>query len=87
MLQLFCRFVVASAIFLAAICWDSSIRASATNKLIGMAGSMLGTSLEPLEMVVDRRIIHKLLNIRGNSSYPLYNLLVTQQCSFSKRHL
>lgn len=53
-------------LFFASICWGSSIRASDTkklNKLIKMAGSVLGTALERLDSVVERRMLHKLLNI------------------------
>ena len=54
-------------VFFVSICWDSSIRASDTkklDKLIKKAGSVLGTALEPLELVVERRmnrntVIHK----------------------------
>ena len=52
--------VLVSAIFFAAICWGSSIRASDSNtlnKLIQKAGSVLGTALEPLELVVERRML------------------------------
>lgn len=83
-MQFFTQLVVTSAIFFAAICWGSSIRA---NKTLWIAGSTLGTSLEPLELVVEKRIMHKPLNIRGNSSDPLYKLQVAQQCGFSQQHL
>ena len=48
MLHIFYQSVVASAISFAAICWDSSIRASDSkelNKLMKKAGSVLGTAL------------------------------------------
>ena len=43
------------------------------NKMIKKAGSVLGTALEPLELVVERRMLCKLLNIMGNTTYPLNN--------------
>lgn len=43
------------------------------------AGSVLGTALEPLELVVER-MLHKLLD---NTSHPLQDLLVRQQSVFS----
>ena len=39
---------------------------------------MLGTALEPLELVVERRMLHKLLNIMDTTQHPLHDLLVTQ---------
>ena len=68
MLHIFCQSVVASAIFFAAICWSSSIRASDSktpNKVIKKAGTVLGTALEPLEL--ERRMLFKLLNVMGNT--------------------
>ena len=50
-MHIFYRSTVAGAIFFAATCWGSSIRASDTkklNKLRKMAGSVLRTALEPL---------------------------------------
>lgn len=57
---MFYQSVVASAIFSAVICWHSNNRASDTkrlNKLIKKAGSVLGTALEPMEMIVERRML------------------------------
>ena len=63
--------VVASAIFFAAICWGNSIRAGDCKKLNQLkAGSVLGAALE---LVVERRMLRKLLNIMGNTTYPLNN--------------
>ena len=41
------------------------------NRLIKKAGSVLETSLELLELVVERRVLHKLLNIMDNTSLSL----------------
>lgn len=38
------------------------------NELIKKAGSVLGSVLELLELVVERRMFHKLFNILDNSS-------------------
>lgn len=87
---MFYQSVVESAIFFAAICWGSSIRANDSkrlNKLIKKAGSVLGSALEPLESVVERRMLYKLFNIMDNTSNPLHNLLVGQQSVFSWRLL
>ena len=59
----FYQSVVARTIFFAGICWGSSIKASDTKKLnilIKKAGSVLRTSLDYLELVVERRMLHKL---------------------------
>ena len=70
-LRVFWQSVVASE----AICRGSSIRARDSKKLNKMmkAGSVLGTALEPLELVVERRMLRKLLNIMGNTTYPPNN--------------
>ena len=74
-LRVFWQSVVASAILFEAICRGSSIRARDSKKLKKMmkAGSVLGTALETLELVVERRMLCKLLNIMGNTTYPLNN--------------
>ena len=90
MLHMFYRSVVESTIFFVAICWGSSIRASDSkrlNRLIRKAGSVLGTTLEPLELVVERRMLNKLLNIMDNNAHPLHNLTIKQQSVFSGRLL
>lgn len=75
MLQIFYQSAVTSAAFFAAICWGSSPRASDTkklNKLIKMAGFVLGTALEHLEL---------------NTLHPLYNILIREQSVVSWRLL
>ena len=37
------------------------------------------TALEPLELVVERRMLHKMLNIMDNSTHHLHKILVRQQ--------
>lgn len=90
MLHVFYQCVVASAVCLAAMCGSSSIRASDSNKkqkkLIKKAGSVLGTALETLELVVERRMLHKLLNIMDNTTHRLHQPQVRQSV-FSQRLL
>ncbi|KAI3354447.1 hypothetical protein L3Q82_018506, partial [Scortum barcoo] len=77
MLEIFYQSVVASAIFFAAVCWGSSIRASNTNrldKIIKKAGSVLGLRLESFETVVERRMLNRLLSIMDND----HHLSITQ---------
>ncbi|KAK0134631.1 RNA-directed DNA polymerase from mobile element jockey [Merluccius polli] len=89
MLEIFYQSVVASAIFFAAVCWGSSIRASDTNrldKIIKKAGSVLGLRLESFESVVERRTLKKLFSIIDNNQHPLHTV-VRQRSTFSHRLL
>ena len=74
-LRVFWQSVMASAILFEVICRGSSIRARDSKKLKKMmkAGSVLGTALETLELVVERSMLRKLLNIMGNTTYPPNN--------------
>ena len=68
--------------FLCPICWGGSIRASDTkklNKVIKKVGYLLGNALEALELVVERGMLQKLLNIMDNTSNPLHDLPVREQ--------
>ena len=58
MLHIFYKSVVESSVSSAVICWKSSIRASdlkKLKKLIKKAGSVLGTVMEPLELIVQKK--------------------------------
>lgn len=50
-------------------------------KVIKKAGSVLGTVLEPLEVIVERRMVHNLLTILDDTLHPLHDLLIRQQSS------
>ena len=66
----------------------SSITAADTNrldKLLRRAGSVLGTSLEPVSAVAEKRMLSKLLSIMDNASHPLHDTLVRQRSTFSNR--
>ena len=87
MLHIFYRSVVESAISFAAICWGSSIRTrdlKRINKLIRKAGSVLGVTLE---LIVQKRMLHKLMKMMEDSSHPLQNTVIKQQSVFSERLL
>jgi len=77
MLEIFYQSVVASAIFFAAVCWGSSIRASEK------AGSALGLRLESFDTVVEKRTLNKLLSIMHNNQHPLHHAVVRQWSTFS----
>jgi gmma-aminobutyric acid receptor subunit gamma len=90
MLETFYHSVVAGAIFFAAVCWGSSIRASDSNrldKIIRKAGSVLGLRLESLETVVERRTLKKVLSIMDNKQHPLHHIVDRQRSTFSHRLL
>merc|ERR1712035_150234 len=88
MLHLFYKSVVESAVSFAAICWGSGIRArdlNRINKLIKKAGSVLGVALELLEVIIQRRMLQKLMKIMEDSSHPLHNSVKKQKSVFSER--
>ena len=89
-LEIFYQSVVAGAVFFAAVCWGSSIRASDTNrldKIIKKAGYALGLRLESFETVVERRTLNKLLSITDNKQHPLHHTVARQRSTFSHRLL
>lgn len=49
--------------------------------------SVLVTALEPIELVVERRMLHKLLNIMENTPHLLQDLLVSQRTVYNGRPL
>jgi len=80
--------VAESAVSFAAICRCSSNRASDSKKLnkqIKNAGSVLGTVLDPLELIIRRKMLHELLDIMDNTAHPLHNILIKQQSVFNLR--
>ncbi|KAM4544613.1 delta-sarcoglycan isoform 2-T2 [Odontesthes bonariensis] len=90
MLETFYHSVVAGAIFFAAVCWGSSIRASDSNrldKIIRKASSVLGQKLESLETVVERRTRKKLLSSMDSTQHPLHHTVDRQRSTFSHRLL
>ena len=88
MLCMFYQSVVASAIFFAAISWGSGIRACDSkklNKLVMRAGYVMGTAVVSLEVVMERRMVQKLLSIMDDNTHPLHNLVSKQKSVFSGR--
>ena len=55
------------------------------NDLIRRAGSTLGTAIVSLEVVMERRMVQKLLSIMDNNTHPLHNLVSKQKSVFSGR--
>ena len=90
LLRTFYDSVVASAIFYGVVCWSSSITAAERkrlNKLVKKAGSVLGCSLDPVEVVGDRRMTAKLSSIMDNVSHPLHETVRALESSISNRLL
>lgn len=59
--------------------------ASKIDKLIKKAGSVIGLALDPLDIIVERRIRSRTSSIMGNTSHPLHGVLAQQQSTFSQR--
>ncbi|KAI4877474.1 hypothetical protein NFI96_030848, partial [Prochilodus magdalenae] len=90
LLRTFFDTVVASAIFYGVVCWGSSISTAdrkRLNKLLKRAGSVLGSPLDPVHVVGDRRMLSKLASMLENDSHPMHETLAALGSSFSDRLL
>ncbi|KAI4883826.1 hypothetical protein NFI96_006019, partial [Prochilodus magdalenae] len=79
--------VVASAIFYGGVCWGSSISTAdrkRLDKLLKRAGSVLGSPLDPVQVVGDRRMLASMLE---KDSHPMHETLAALGSSFSDRLL
>ncbi|KAI3373990.1 hypothetical protein L3Q82_022555 [Scortum barcoo] len=69
LLQIFYQSVVASALLYAVVCWGGSLKkkdAARLDKLVRKAGSVVGTELDSLTSVAERRTLNRLLSIIDN---------------------
>ncbi|KAI4887201.1 hypothetical protein NFI96_031265, partial [Prochilodus magdalenae] len=90
LLRTFFDTVVASAIFYGVVCWGSSILTAdrkRLDKLLKRAGSVLGSPLNPVQVVGDRRMLAKLASMLENDSHPMHETLAALGSSFSDRLL
>ena len=90
LLQIFYQSVVASALMYAVVCWGGSLKkkdAARLDKLVRKAGSVVGTELDSLTSVAERRALNKLLSIADNPHHPLHGAISRQRSSFSDRLL
>ena len=81
---------MASAIFYGVACWGSSISAAdgkRLNRLVRKASYVLGSPLDTVEVVGDRRMAAKLSSLLDNMSHPLQDTLSSLCSSFSDRLL
>lgn len=88
MLNMFYQSVVASSPFYAVVCWGTGMKegdAKRLYKLIKKVSSFIGQDLIPLEVVAEKRIMHKLLVIMDNTTHPLNDMLVALRSNFSWR--
>ncbi|KAI4878627.1 hypothetical protein NFI96_029045, partial [Prochilodus magdalenae] len=90
LLRTFFHTVVASAIFYGVVCRGSSISTAdrkRLDKLLKRAGSVLGSPLDPVQVVGDRRMLAKLASMLENDSHPMHETLAALGSSFSDRLL
>ena len=90
LLQMFYQSVVASALLYAVVCWGGSLKkrdAARLDKLVRKAGSVVGSELDSLTSVAERRTLNRLLSIIDNPQHPLHNTISRQRSSFSDRLL
>ncbi|KAI3368513.1 hypothetical protein L3Q82_025518, partial [Scortum barcoo] len=59
--------------------------AARLDKLVRKAGSVVGTELDSLTSVAERRTLNRLLSIIDNPSHPLHSAISRQRSSFSDR--
>ena len=90
LLQMFYQSMVASVLFFAVVCWGGSSKkrdAARLDRLVRRAGSVVGTELDSLVTVAERRTLDKLLSILENTHHPLHNTFSRQRSVFSGRLL
>ncbi|KAI4872033.1 hypothetical protein NFI96_006516 [Prochilodus magdalenae] len=90
LLRTFFHTVVASALFYGVVCWGSSISTAdrkRLDQLLKRAGSVLGSPLDPVQVVGDRRTLAKLASMLENDSHPMHETLAALGSSFSNRLL
>uniref|UniRef100_A0A8C6M681 Reverse transcriptase domain-containing protein n=1 Tax=Nothobranchius furzeri TaxID=105023 RepID=A0A8C6M681_NOTFU len=90
LLKSFYDSVVASVIFYSVVCWSSSLLAAERkrlDKLIRKASSVLGCTLDPVQVVGDRRSLAKITFLMDRVSHPMHVNVAELQSSFSDRLL
>lgn len=90
LLQMFYQSVVASVLFYAVVCWGGSSKKRDTgrlDRLVRRAGSVVGTELDSLVTVAERRTLDKLLSILDNTHHPLHDTFTRQRSVFTVRLL
>ncbi|XP_014830942.1 PREDICTED: uncharacterized protein LOC106909145 [Poecilia mexicana] len=86
LLRLFYQSVVASVLLHAVVCWGGSISKtdlSQLEKQIRRASSVVGTRLDSLAAVAQRRTLQKLEDIMDNTRHPLHIVISSQESRWS----
>ena len=76
---MFYETVVCSVLTFALVCWgENAIERDMgrLNKLIKRAGSSVGSKLEPLGSILERRRLQKGVKIEGDELHPLHSMLM-----------
>ncbi|KAL1256554.1 hypothetical protein QQF64_012099 [Cirrhinus molitorella] len=66
----------------AVVCWGGSIKKkdpSCLDKLVRKVGSVVGTELDSMSTVAERRALSRLLSIMDNPLHPLHNIISRQR--------
>ncbi|XP_045927410.1 uncharacterized protein LOC123984521 isoform X2 [Micropterus dolomieu] len=74
--------VEASVLFYAVVCWGRSSKkrdAGRLDRLVRRAGSVVGSELDSLVTVAERRTLDKLLSTLDNAHHPLHNTFIGQR--------
>ena len=90
LLRMFYQSVVASVLFYAVVCWGGSIKkrdAGRLDRLVKKARAVVGTELDCLTTVAERRTLSRLLTILDNDPHQLHSTLNRQRSTFSGRLL
>ena len=90
LLRMFYQSVVASVLFYAVVCWGGSIKkrdAGRLDMLVRRAGAVVGTELDCLTTVAERKTLSRLLTILDNVHHPLHSTVNRQKSIFSGRLL
>ena len=72
------------------VCWGGSIKkrdAGRLDRLVRRAGAVVGTELDCLTTVAERRTLSRLLTILDNVHHPLHSTVNRQKSIFSGRLL
>src|SRR4029434_7834747 len=88
LLRMFYQSVVASVLSYAVVCWGGSIKkrgAGRLDRLGRKVGAVVGTELECLTTVAERRTLSRLLSILDNDHHPLHSTFNRQKSIFSYR--
>ena len=70
-------------VFYAVVCWGGNSKkrdAARLDRLVRRASSVVGTELDSLRTVAERRTLKKLLSILDNALHPLHGIFISQEC-------